>query len=409
MSVVEQKKEQCCGCTACSSICPRNAITILPDEQGFFYPHIDREKCVNCGLCDKVCPMQTELKGQSADPKTYAARLKDPEVRKESSSGGVFTSLIRWSTESGGTVYGAAFDREFRVCHMRAESEEAAAGFRTSKYVDSDLAEILTQLEKDLKDGRPVVMSGRPCQICAAKNYLSLKNVNTDKLLTCDIVCHGVPSRKIWEDYLSIIRQKYMAQDDSIEFVSMRSKRRSWKKQVLEIRTKNGLDQKILDEFSYNRFYLSLFGHRPSCFRCPFTSYARTSDITLGDFWNVESAGVDFDIEQGINAVLVSTPKGEEFFDQFAIPNLDCQPVPKQAVWQPYLEYSANAPKKYTDFWKEYTAADSLTDKEKILRRYMEGSFLTRVIHLASPVLQKTGLYKTAGKLYKIVFARDRR
>ncbi len=406
MLYTEQRREDCCGCTVCTRICPRSAISMEQDEQGFFYPCVDQERCIHCGLCKKVCPMQADLSGIEVEPETYAIRSKDASIRKESSSGGVFSSVIDWSLNRSGTVYGAAFDESFQVRHMRAESEAECEKFRTSKYVDSDLMDILPELEKDLNEGKYIVLSGRPCQICAVNKYLDLKRINKDKLLTCDIICHGVPSRRIWEDYLSVIKQKYMKQDDTISFISMRSKRRSWKKQVIEIRTKKGLDQTILDDFSFNRFYLSLLGHRPSCFPCPFTSYVRMGDITLGDFWNVENAGVQFDTDEGINAVLVNTVKGKSAIMDFVLPNTENQRVSKKAVWQPYLEYSANAPGKYADFWKEYLSADSCDATETVLRRYMEGTFLTRVIHLVSPVLQKTGLYTAAGKIYKFIFAR---
>ena len=403
-----QSAEECCGCNACCSICPCKAVTMKQDRKGFYYPEVNEEVCIHCGLCRKVCPMNVDAAGTPADPEVYAARSQNQGVLQESSSGGVFSHLMKWSLSRGGTVYGAAFDENFHVCHLRAETAEEAIRLRTSKYVDSEMGSAFRQIEQDLNDGRYVVVSGRPCQICAVNQYLSFRKVNTEKLLTCDVVCHGVPSSRIWEDYLNIIKRKYMAQGDRILSVNMRSKKETWKRQAMEIKTEQGLSEEIVHGFSFNRFYLSLYGNRPSCFRCHFTSYRRMGDISLGDFWNVENAGVKFDTEKGVNAVLVNTEKGRAVFEEAIRQGLDWQSVSKEAVWQPHLEYSAKRPKKQDDFWEAYCSAASDEEKESILREYMKGSALTRLIRILSPMLRKTGLYAFAGKMYKKVFVGNR-
>ena len=147
-------------------------------------------------------------------------------------------------------------------------------------------------------------------------------------------------------------------------------------------------------------FFSSMYGQRNSCFHCRYTSYKRPSDFTIGDFWNLENAGISFDTTKGVNALLVNTDKGRELFEKLRT-HAKVQPVSKQACWQAHLEYSSKQPAKQEQFWKEYSEAE---DKEEILKRYMKGSLTTRIIRKLSPVLQKTGLYGLAGKLYKVVF-----
>ena len=160
-----------------------------------------------------------------------------------------------------------------------------------------------------------------------------------------------------------------------------------------------------MKEFSFDDIYHSNYPVRPSCANCHFTSFKRPSDFTLGDFWNVDSAGIKFDVTGGVNEVLVNTEKGKALFAQLK-EKAAYQPVSKAAGWQPHLEYSAKAPGNRDAFWEEYIASAALADKEAVLRKYMKGSTLTRIIRKVNPILQKTGLYSIAGKLYKTVFVK---
>ena len=397
MFLDSHNKSDCCGCQACVRVCGKSAIKMMRDSCGFSYPVVDESKCVNCGLCRKVCPLEESYVGQAATPDIYALSSHNREALMASSSGGMFTLLAQWIFGQGGIVYGVAFDQEFRVRHMRAESMEEASAFRTSKYVESSLSQIYESLSGDLKSGRTVLLTGTPCQIAGVKKYLAQKRIDTTLLYTCDNICHGVPSRMLWADYLDILRKKYIAPDDKILAVNMRSKHLSWKKQVMDITLEKGNLRPLLEDFSFNRFFLSLYGNRPSCFHCRFTSYKRPGDFTLGDFWNVENAGVRFDVEGGVNLVLVNTPKGQALFDQIK-EGADYQSVSQKASWQPHLEYSAKPPANQARFWQDYRKA---ADKEAVMRRYMRGSLLTRIIRRVTPLLRKTGLYGFAGQMYR--------
>lgn len=402
MLTENQNKNQCCGCMTCSHICPKSAITMEQDEQGFAYPSVDKNKCIDCGLCHKVCPMEENYVGQDAVPDIYALCNKNQETLTESSSGGMFSILARWVIGQGGVIYGVAFDESFSVRHMRADSMEDAARFRSSKYVESDLTEVYAHILEDLKAGLTVLLTGTPCQISAVQKFLLQKRADCTNLYTCDNICHGVPSRKIWTDYLNILQDKYMDSNDSITYINMRSKKSGWKERAMEVRLKSGDLDEVTKDFSFNKIFSSLYANRPSCFNCKYTSYKRPSDFTLGDFWNEKSAGITFDVSNGVSEVLVNTEKGRKLF-QLIKDQANCQPVSKKAAWQPHLEYAAKAPKNQAQFWEEY---NSSPDKEALLRRYLEGTLMTKVIRKASPILQKTGLYSMAGKMYKVLLVK---
>ena len=395
-------KKDCCGCSACSNICGVSAITMKEDSCGFLYPHIDNKLCVHCDRCRKVCPMGITYTGQDADPSIYAVRNKNTDDVQKSSSGGMFTLLARWTLSQGGVIYGVAFDEAFSVKHMRGQTVSQVQKFRTSKYVESDISEVYLHIGEDLKNGLTVLLTGTPCQVSGVTRYLKFKHIDTEHLYTCDNICHGVPSHKVWEDYLAVLKKKYIAADDEITYINMRSKKVSWKEKQLDISLKKGNIDSVIKDFSFNRIFASLYATRPSCFSCHYTSYRRPSDITLGDFWTGETAGLPFDIEQGVSEVLINTEKGRNLFDILKS-QTDAQPLSKKDGWQPHLEYSARPPKKYREFWSDYK---NTSDKETVLRKYMKGSLLTRMIRVLSPVLRKTGLYNLAGKMYNILLGK---
>lgn len=396
------QKGQCCGCAACSYICPVSAIKMQEDERGFFYPMVNLNKCIKCNRCQKVCPMEKNYVEQKAEPLIYAAKNRNEETLNFSSSGGIYSLLAQWILEQKGIVYGAAFDEKFSVRHMRATSMEEAVKFRGSKYVESDLSDIYPLLIKDLKNGKTVLFTGTPCQVSAITEFLNLKQIDTAKLYTCDNICHGVPSRKVWVDYINILKNKYIPDKDNIIFINMRSKKKAWETKTIDIKLENGNIDNVINKMSFNRLYESLLLNRLSCFQCKYTSYKRCSDLTLGDFWNADNIPLPFDIKKGISSVIINTAKGKMVFEKIRT-KMCTHELSKKQCWQPHLEYSAKRPTKQDQFWHEYNLA---SDKEVVIRKYLNGSLLTQFIRRVSPFLRKTGLYGMAGKLYKVLIVR---
>ena len=213
----------CCGCTACASICGHDAINMIPDVLGFLYPKVDMEKCVDCGLCESVCQFNARYdRSQNLhDPSAYAVRHKDIDEVMKSRSGAAFVAISDYILEQGGVVYGAGYKDHFRVTHKRATTKEERNEFRGSKYVQSDLNGVFRSVRDDLKNGLVVLFSGTPCQTAGLNSFVGKKL--RDHLFLVDIVCHGVPGPFLWRDYLSYIERK---QGDIVTFVDFRDKER---------------------------------------------------------------------------------------------------------------------------------------------------------------------------------------
>jgi len=213
--------KDCCGCTACASICAHNAITMEPDALGFLYPKVDKTKCVECGLCEKVCQFNDNYDKSLnlSQPVAYAARHKDMDEIMKSRSGAAFVAISDYILEKGGVVYGAGYKDHFRVAHKRATTKEERDEFRGSKYVQSDLTGVFRQVKEDLKNGLTVLFSGTPCQTSGLNAYVGKRL--RDNLILVDIVCHGVPGPFLWRDYIAYLEKR---QRDEIVVVNFRDK-----------------------------------------------------------------------------------------------------------------------------------------------------------------------------------------
>ncbi len=195
-----ERSEDCCGCTACMSICPKDAITMAADKEGFLYPQIDEALCIECDLCTQVCAFHDSYRigGNYDQPLVYAAKHRSDEVRMNSSSGGLFTAISDFVLERNGVVYGAAFGKDFEVRHHRAETVEERDRFRGSKYVQSNLLGIYKEVKTELRKGKTVLFTGTPCQNAGLRSFL---NKEYERLYLCDIVCHGTQAR-FWRNYV---------------------------------------------------------------------------------------------------------------------------------------------------------------------------------------------------------------
>ncbi len=323
-------KKDCCGCSACVQICPKDCIRLAEDEEGFLYPHVDRNSCIGCGLCEKVCPVINA--GGSREPLScYAAKNRDERIRMESSSGGIFTLLAENIVDEGGVVFGARFDDKWEVVHDFSETSAGLAAFRGSKYVQSRIGNTFRQAESFLKEGRKVLFSGTPCQIKALKLYL---RKDYDNLLTVDFICHGVPSPGVWRQYLDETFRKPDRRDGRrkntvlsspedipvITGISFRDKQSGWKKYSFVVRGKSagqtGKNTVLLSDMHQNNVYMKAFLSdlilRPSCYDCRAKGGRSGSDITIADFWGIQNVLPEFDDDKGVNAVMINSGNGEK-------------------------------------------------------------------------------------------------
>lgn len=342
----------CCGCTACASICAHDAISMEPDALGFLYPKVDESKCVECGLCEKVCQFNDsyDCSPNLSEPIAYAARHKDINEVMKSRSGAAFVSISDYILEQGGVVYGVGYKDHFRVAHKRAITKEECDEFGGSKYVQSDLTGVFRQVKEDLKNGFMVLFSGTPCQTAGLNAYIGKKL--RGNLVLVDIVCHGVPSPFFWRDYVSYLEKK---QGDKIVEVNFRDKELfGWRAHRESYVFKMG-GKEITSLFTSLFYKHIMFRH--SCEVCHYTNLQRPSDITLADFWGWENnvPGMNDD-DKGLSLMLLNTEKGKEIFD--AINHcLDMREVSLENSLQPNLQYPSTTHPlrlKFEDDYKKY-------------------------------------------------------
>ena len=303
-----RNKKECCGCTACFHICPINCIVMKEDEEGFLYPNIDKAKCIHCNKCKEVCPNRN-IENRNTRTQTFVGYYKDDEVRKQSSSGGIFSAIAEWILQQKGVVFGAAFDENFEVHHIAVETKEELIKLRGSKYVQSRLENTFLEAKEYLEKKRKVLFTGTACQIAGLKNYLSAEYEN---LYTVDVLCHGAPSPKIWRMYLDDKKEQYQASINKVEF---RNKDDGWKNYFINIafsNMKRFYTHYYKDKFM--RMFLDNLDLRPSCYSCVFKEIPRISDVTIGDSWGVENYMPDMDDDKGTSVILVHSSNGEKIF-----------------------------------------------------------------------------------------------
>lgn len=308
---VRSNQAECTGCGACVSICPKNAITMKPDDEGFLYPSVDSALCVNCDLCEKRCPVGKDV--PAAEQRVFGAQHRDEQVRASSSSGGVFTALARNTFARGGVVFGAVFDENLRVEHIGAFHEAEMAAMRGSKYVQSDAADAIAHAASLLERGIPVLFCGTPCQIAGLKAKLGGRH--EESLTTVDFVCHGVPSPGVFASYLRELEKKYGSRPVAYTF---RDKRKGWKDfmavATFEDGSEHAGDQRT-EPFLYG--FLQNLYLRPACAAC--TAYRgshRPSDITMADLWGAPKVCPEKDDDTGLSLVFANTEKGREILAQ---------------------------------------------------------------------------------------------
>lgn len=308
---IKLAENSCTGCTTCAERCPQKCICMKPNDEGFLYPEIDKTACVECGLCEKDCPVLHKPMRSHDKTVAYSAYSKDIDNRLSSSSGGIFSLLANEVLDDGGIVYGAAFDDCFNVHHIGVETKDELGKLRGSKYVQSNLDNVFYNVKIALDSGRKVLFSGVICQIAGLKAYLKCEYPN---LFTVDVLCHGVPSPKLWRKYINYLEGIYGA---SVRRLSFRSKKYGWKTYSLSFAFSNNKEYtRIYNKDPYMQMYLQNICLRPSCYECRFNEIDRLSDITLGDCWGIGKTMPDMDDDRGTSVVLIHSENGKDYFDK---------------------------------------------------------------------------------------------
>ena len=308
-------KENCTGCTACISVCPKQCLQATTDAFGFTYPTLrDPSTCIECGLCERTCPVlkKTSLTHQ---PIAYAAYSKNMSLRMESSSGGVFSELASRILEKGGVVYGAAYTDSFEIAHCCVDKLSDLPKLRGAKYAESKLGSTFSDILLRLNQGQYVLFAGTPCQVSGLKAFLK-KEFET--LLCVDFVCHGVPSPMAWNSYIHY-RSKQDNDGKLPVSINLRSKDTGWSRYQYSNLFDYG-NGTVHQCTSTNSLFMKLFVgdyiSRNSCETCAFKGYARVSDITLGDFWGIWEIAPDLDDNHGTSVVLLQSSKAKALWKE---------------------------------------------------------------------------------------------
>ncbi|MBQ2990801.1 MAG: Coenzyme F420 hydrogenase/dehydrogenase, beta subunit C-terminal domain [Clostridia bacterium] len=350
-TTVRANKAECTGCGACASICPKGAITMKPDEEGFLYPAVDASLCIECDACEKRCPVGKEL--PQSHMRAMGAQNKDEEIRRQSSSGGVFTALAQEMFARGGVVFGAAFDEKLHLEHIGAMNEGELAPMRGSKYVQSSAAEAISHAVSLLGKGIPVLFSGTPCQVAGMKAAAGSRR--EENLLTVDFVCHGVPSPGVFASYISELEKKHGKRVTAYTF---RDKRNGWKDfsavATFEDGSEHAGGQK--DEPYLYGFLQNLY-LRPSCAQCDALRGNRhLSDITIADLWGAQEICPQHDDDTGLSLVLVHTRKGQDALERVKsrLHSFSVLDLQKMLRYNPSIEHTAKAHEKRRAFFARY-------------------------------------------------------
>lgn len=377
-------KSDCCGCSACVSICNHNAINFKSDEEGFLYPHINKTKCIDCGLCNIVCPVLS----RKADPLTssttttlnyYAIRHKDKNVLETSSSGGAFSLLADWILSRNGVVCGVEYSSTGKVQHAFVEKREDICKLRGSKYVQSDISGIYNKIKTILKQDRYVLFSGTPCQVDGLKKFL---RKDYEKMLTVDLVCHSIPSPLIFKEYLELASKKLK---NKVLSIDMRYKKTyGWSHRYsYRFNLENG--KNVVDPLwivNWGRLFFSELTNRPSCGECQYTNFNRPGDFTIADFWDDEHKRPDIYSKEGTSLLLVNSDKSKNILDEIAS---QCRlwEITKDEALQPCLLHTTKQNPLRDEFWeyyykfgfektyKRFFAENKITLIKKIIKFYL--------------------------------------
>ena len=308
---------ECCGCSACESVCPKKCIKMDESTDGFLYPVVDENKCIHCEMCKRVCPFEDHPTKEQKDICFYGWH-RDDEIRKQSTSGAAFIGIVQVFRDRGYShFYGAAYDDNMCVHHIDVNYEEIKQ-LRCSKYVQSRMEQCYLEIKNNLKNGEKVLFSGTPCQVDGLIKFLRGKYI--DNLFTVALVCHGVSSPKAFKKYISEVENESHAKVNMIRF---RDKRLLDGKLSHRFTTLKMSDGKVLA--STDNIYTTAFGigimDRESCYFCPYSSPSGAGDITIGDFWGLEKNihGIEDEISKGISLLIPHSDKADSIMDQLKI------------------------------------------------------------------------------------------
>lgn len=389
-----RNKESCCGCAACFNICPKHAIKMKTDEEGFSYPNVDPSCCVNCKHCVLVCPLKQEKQIIKEEQEFVIARSRDNNLLRKASSGGVISEAARHIINEGGAVCAAYLNDKFVVEHRIFYTLEEIQDISGSKYVQSDKGTIFQNCRELLNQRKTVLFIGTPCEVGAIQSFLGK---DYDNLITIDFVCHGVPSKKYWTDYKKFLMDKYKSE---IAILSFHDKSLGYRSTGMKVVFKNEKKYWASPRTDYmlKAFYSNII-NRPSCSECAFKTKHHSSDRTCYDCWNAEAICDECkDDNMGYTNVLINSTKGKIFFEQME-EMLEWHSVGEEDIMPKgggMLLKSAKKNSQYDEFWKTYNNMEF----ENVSKRYLNIKRSDYLIEKVKIGLNGLGMLRYISKIH---------
>lgn len=365
------KSEDCTGCYACYNLCRHHAITMEMDRQGFYRPSVSTDACIQCGLCIKKCPANRVVSRNEQPLNVYSGWSLDDNTRLSSASGGAFVEIAKAFIEkTDGVVFGVAMDDQLEARHVQVSTTEEIRKLQGSKYIPSHVDDTYLQVKDLLKKGRYVLFSGTPCQVAGLKSIVGHEVPN---LYTIDLICHGVPSERLFKDYIRYVEKRI---GHSVRDVKFRCKKSSWIFYNMAINRyveKNGTVKYEYEGKYFSDPFIRAFlrdnALRSSCYHCQYNSTRRVADFTLADWWGYRAhKESDKDYERkGVNLIFCNTEKAQNLL---SIANLDLEErtleeakQTNKSLSQPY-----DVPSTREEFWKDYEKMNF----EQMVKKWMD-------------------------------------
>ncbi len=393
---IDKIGDHCTGCGACSVICHKNAIKMLPNNQGFLKPHIIEEKCISCGKCSAICPAQNKVKRTGRISfHTYAIYQLDSKYTKKSSSGGVFYSLAKYMIENlHGVVFGAIYTKDHLVEIAKAETMKEVFPMMGSKYVYSNTKKTYQEVKEELEKKRFVLYSGLPCQIAGLYNYLGKEYEN---LITVEILCHGAPSQELFSKYLKYLEEYYKKPIQEIRQRDFSEKWNLFITKRIRIIFKDKQELVLSEDFDpYMSLYIREISYNTSCYHCNYTNLERNADITIGDYGGL---GLKYkfskEIKDGISLVLTNTEKGEKLIHKLSNIYIEKREIEEALLFNTCLTKPTTCPKRREEFQIDY---ENMTYQE-LFQKYFEKDIKYKLRAYGKKVIIKVIGYKRLGKI----------
>ena len=362
--ICESKK--CYGCGACCVVCPKNAISMKENTvTGHFRPSIDQEKCVDCGLCRMRCPANSEYQYKD-NTVTYAAYRADPAKQNGSSSGGAAAAFYELAIDKGWAIVGTTMEPDFKVAMKLSCDKQMIERFKGSKYVQAYAVDALNQVKDVLKEGKNVLFIGTPCECEAAR---SVAADNVERLLTVDLICHGVPSDKILKDYIKWVEEKKKAKVQKISF------RYSFGEEIILSDGRKDIWHRRMWWDPYLEAFNSGMINNDACFECPFAGKKRCSDLTIGDFWGIGAEAPYHKPDRKVSVIGVNSERGYRFLQEATSLILEKRNWSEAVSGNSQLRSPLKKSSQYNLFWETYCkygmdAALKATVYKKVTKRY---------------------------------------